>query len=57
VVLSSHSDGINPFISVFDPNAEQIKKPCYCCTVAAEVEVDPQNNTLVKVLSVDVLQK
>jgi hypothetical protein len=36
IILVSHSDGINPFLSIHDAN-KTIKSPCYCCTICYEV--------------------
>ena len=44
IVIVSHSDGINPFLSLFQAN--KIDDPCYCCTIAAELEINPNTGSI-----------
>ena len=37
-MIVSHSDGINPFLSLVE-QSEKIKDPCYCATFAIEFEI------------------
>eukprot|EP00347_Sterkiella_histriomuscorum_P023034 403336211 len=39
IILVSHSDGINPFLSL-NGGDEKIKSPCYCSTLAHEIKVE-----------------
>lgn len=38
MVIISHSDGINPFLSICDKE-KKVKDPCYCATFAIELEI------------------
>lgn len=42
IVLISHSDGINPFLSLQDPD-HKIKKVCYCGTLCYELLMNGDN--------------
>ena len=44
IVLVSHSDGINPFLALFGAN--KIDDPCYCCTIAVELEINPNTGSV-----------
>ena len=37
--MISHSDGINPFLNIFDESLK-IKDACPCCTVCYELQLD-----------------
>uniref|UniRef100_A0A7S3CTL8 Uncharacterized protein n=1 Tax=Strombidium rassoulzadegani TaxID=1082188 RepID=A0A7S3CTL8_9SPIT len=54
VAVVSHSCGINPFLKLFG-HKEGIQKPCYCCTIAVELERDEA--TGFKVNELTILQK
>ena len=52
--MFSHSDGINPFLSLYAPGNKKISKPCYCATIA--VELSAKDPSAYNVENVNIIQ-